>query len=94
MITTAQNSAEAIEKAGENRFDLFMLDVRLPDGNGEDLALTLHKMQPSAPIIYYTASGIRSPEARGNGEMRRCLFGKTCGVGGCRNEYRKLFNVE
>lgn len=56
-ITTAQNSAEAIKKAGENRFDLFMLDVRLPDGNGGDLALILRGMQPFAPIIYYTASG-------------------------------------
>lgn len=56
-ITTAQNSAEAIKKAEGDKFDLFMLDVRLPDGNGGDLALTLRQMQPSAPIIYYTASG-------------------------------------
>lgn len=56
-ITTAQNSAEALKKAGESKFDLFMLDVRLPDGNGGDLALILRQMQPSVPIIYYTASG-------------------------------------
>lgn len=56
-ITAAQNSVEAIKKAGENKFDLFMLDVRLPDGNGGDLALIRRKMQPFTPIIYYTASG-------------------------------------
>ena len=56
-VTTAGSSAEALKKAGESKFDLFMLDVRLPDGNGADLALMLRQRQPSVPVIYYTASG-------------------------------------
>lgn len=50
-ISTAQNSAEALKKAGKDKFDLFMLDVRLPDGNGGDLALTLRGMQPFTPRL-------------------------------------------
>ena len=55
-IITASDSAEALKKAHEDSFDLFMLDVRLPDGLGADLALKLRRMQPKAPIVYYTAS--------------------------------------
>jgi DNA-binding response OmpR family regulator len=55
-VKTAADSAEALKKAQKDKFDLFMLDVRLPDGLGADLALKLRNMQPSAPIVYYTAS--------------------------------------
>ena len=55
-VKTARDSAEALKKADEDKFDLFMLDLRLPDGQGTDLALKLRNMQPSAPIVYYTAS--------------------------------------
>lgn len=61
-IKTAETSAEAVQKAKTESFDLFMLDVRLPDGLGADLALQLRKMQPSTPIFYYTASAL--PEER------------------------------
>lgn len=55
-VKTASNTAEALKKADEDKFDLFMLDLRLPDGEGTDLALKLRDKQPSAPIVYYTAS--------------------------------------
>jgi DNA-binding response OmpR family regulator len=54
-VKTAGDSAEAIKKAQIDDFDLFMLDVRLPDGLGADLALKLRGMQPSTPVVYYTA---------------------------------------
>jgi DNA-binding response OmpR family regulator len=60
QVITAADSAEAIEKAQKHNFDLFMLDVRLPDGMGADLALELRKMQPFAPIVYYTAAAFPS----------------------------------
>lgn len=55
-VETASDTAEAIQKAAEQSFDIFMLDLRLPDGLGADLAVELRKMQPSVPIVYYTAS--------------------------------------
>ena len=61
-ITTAETSAEAVQVAKKQAFDLFMLDVRLPDGWGADLALRLRKIQPQTPIFYYTASAL--PEER------------------------------
>ena len=54
-VKTAGNSAEALSKAQQDKFDLFMLDLRLPDGLGADLAVKLRGMHPSTPIVYYTA---------------------------------------
>jgi DNA-binding response OmpR family regulator len=34
---------------------LCILDVRLPDGTGVELCQQLRKLQPDAPIVYYTA---------------------------------------
>lgn len=61
-VKTAGNFAEALKKASSESFDLFMLDLRLPDGLGADLALKLRKLQPTKPIVYYTASSF--PEER------------------------------
>jgi DNA-binding response OmpR family regulator len=61
-VQTAENFAEALQKAGEEPFDLFMLDLRLPDGLGADLALKIRQLQPTKPIVYYTASTF--PEER------------------------------
>ena len=58
-VITAGDTAEAFKEAKESSFDLFMLDLRLPDGMGVDLALILRKIQPSTPIVYYTASSIQ-----------------------------------
>ncbi len=55
-VETAVNSSEALKKASKGGFDLFMLDLRLPDGLGADLAINLREMHPLVPIVYYTAS--------------------------------------
>lgn len=57
-VKTASDTAEALKRADEDKFDLFMIDLRLPDGKGTDLAIKLRGMQPSAPIVYYTASAM------------------------------------
>ena len=61
-VKTAGNIVEALEKARTESFDLFMLDLRLPDGFGVDLAIKLRALQPAKPIVYYTASAF--PEER------------------------------
>jgi DNA-binding response OmpR family regulator len=37
------------------RFDLCILDVRLPDGSGIELCQQLRELQPNARIVYYSA---------------------------------------
>jgi CheY-like chemotaxis protein len=54
-VVTAGTVAEALELAKEFRFDLCILDVRLPDGTGIELCQQLRKLQPGVPIVYYSA---------------------------------------
>jgi DNA-binding response OmpR family regulator len=56
-VLTAGTVAEALELANEVAFDLYILDVRLPDGTGVDLCRKLHEMRPGVPVLYYSAYG-------------------------------------
>lgn len=55
VVVTAGTVAEALELAKDVKFNLCILDVRLPDGTGIELCQSLRKLQPGVPIIYYSA---------------------------------------
>src|SRR5437868_624615 len=55
VVATAGTKAEALELAEKVKFDLFILDVRLPDGNGIDLCQDVNRLQPGKPVLYYSA---------------------------------------
>ena len=55
VVATAGTNAEALELAKQFKFDLSILDVRLPDGSGIDLCQKIKAIQPAAPAIYYSA---------------------------------------
>lgn len=59
-VLTAGSVAEGVELAKEISFDLFILDVRLPDGTGVELCQRLRVLHPRAPILYYSAYGDES----------------------------------
>jgi two-component system OmpR family response regulator len=56
-VMTAGSVAEALELAKEIHFDLYILDVRLPDGTGVELCQKLRGVCPGIPILYYSAYG-------------------------------------
>jgi DNA-binding response OmpR family regulator len=56
-VLTAGSLSEALELAQEISFDLYLLDVRLPDGTGVDLCQKLRAARPGIPILYYSAYG-------------------------------------
>jgi DNA-binding response OmpR family regulator len=45
---------EAIEKVTDNRYDLVILDIMLPDIRGDKLALKLRSIDPDINIIFIT----------------------------------------
>lgn len=51
---TATTAKEALEKAKSSRFNLALLDIRLPDLNGTELLAQLQKISPDTIEIMVT----------------------------------------
>jgi two-component system OmpR family response regulator len=47
---------EALQATIEQKFDLFVLDIQVPDGSGIDLCRELRRQDESASIILYSAA--------------------------------------
>lgn len=56
-VMTAGSVAEGWEMAQAMSFDLYLLDVRLPDGTGVELCQKLRGLHPEVPVLYYSAYG-------------------------------------
>ena len=56
-VLTAGSVGEGLQLAKDIAFDLYILDVRLPDGTGVELCQKLREMRHGIPILYYSAYG-------------------------------------
>lgn len=57
--------AKAREVLAENRFDLLILDINLPDGSGLDLLRQLRTVDNATPMILLTANDLELDEVTG-----------------------------
>jgi DNA-binding response OmpR family regulator len=55
-VTHAATRSDALDALGENKFDLALVDISLPDGNGFTVCTQIKEMQ-HVPVIFLTASG-------------------------------------
>ncbi len=55
-VTYASSQKEAISMLSEHTFDLSLIDLSLPDGNGFTICTEI-KQQSKIPVIFLTASG-------------------------------------
>ena len=53
--TEAATATEGLQKAKAGQFDVILLDVGLPDGDGRELCREMRRAQIAAPIIMLTA---------------------------------------
>ncbi|HSR73507.1 MAG TPA: response regulator transcription factor [Sulfurovum sp.] len=54
-VDTALSIEEAEELTFKNRYDLYLLDINLPEGNGLDLLQSLRHAEDATPTIFITA---------------------------------------
>lgn len=66
-VAEADDMAQAEQRLvqAETRFDLILLDIRLPDGDGRDLCLKLRRQGLRMPIIMLTGADAESDVVRG-----------------------------
>lgn len=53
-VETVRTGSEAIEKAKDNRYQIALLDIVLPDIRGDEVAKELRKIDESMEIIFIT----------------------------------------
>jgi len=64
-ITCAQGSKNALLLAKKERFDLFLLDLWLHDGDGNDLCVKLRNEFPQIPVVFYTGCATEAERKQG-----------------------------
>ena len=64
-ITAVLNARAAAESLKTNIFDLVLLDINLPDGNGYDLCRLIKPEHPDTVVIFLTANDQESDQIRG-----------------------------
>jgi len=71
LVGEATNGAEAIEKFREQRPDVTLMDLRLPDMSGVDVVMGIRAEAPEARIVMLTTF-------EGDVEARRALEAGAC----------------
>ena len=54
MVESASYGKDAIRKMKENKFDMAIIDIMLPDTRGDQLAILMRKIDPSIELIFIT----------------------------------------
>ncbi len=54
VVITAHNFNNALESSAASRFDVLLLDLHLPDGNGADLIRHFRAQQPDLKVVVLT----------------------------------------
>src|SRR5580704_7699996 len=56
-VSTADAGGSGLARLEKQPFDLMLLDVNLPDGNGIELLREIHERDPGLPVVLITAYG-------------------------------------
>lgn len=65
LSVAAYNCQKAQQLLKSEHFDLVILDVNLPDGNGFDLCREVKAVIPNLPVIFLTANDLERDELKG-----------------------------
>jgi DNA-binding response OmpR family regulator len=68
-VITTDNMTQALRLAEDERFDLYLLDTRLPDGLGTELCRRIRAFDTKTPVLFFSAA------AREDDRQRAMLVG-------------------
>lgn len=63
-VGTATSAREAVERARESRYDVALLDMKMPEMDGFQAAAVLRQLQPGLRVIIFTGYASLETEAR------------------------------
>jgi sigma-B regulation protein RsbU (phosphoserine phosphatase) len=72
-VIEAPSGEDAIDRLGERRFDIALVDVRLPGLTGLELLATIKVMNPATDVVIMTGS-VKDPDEALLGSIRRKAF--------------------
>ena len=64
-VDTALTKTEAVQQSDKREYDLIVLDINLPDGNGFDFCRYIKERCPNTAVIFLTAHDMESDMLRG-----------------------------
>ena len=64
-VTSALNARTAADAIRQREFDLVLLDINLPDGNGFELCKLIKPQHPDTIVIFLTANDQEGDQIRG-----------------------------
>ena len=59
-VDTARTAREGLERARSSTYDLYLLDIILPDGSGIELCRELRTFDRCTPVIFFSALDYRA----------------------------------
>ena len=65
LVETALTKANAIGQTEKQNYELIVLDVNLPDGNGFDFCREIKERRPDTAVIFLTANDMESDMLKG-----------------------------
>ena len=64
-LSPVRTAKEAFQLAQSMDFDTYLLESRLPDGDGFELCQKLRSLAPQKPIVFYSCNAYESDKRKG-----------------------------
>ena len=92
-ITSVLNAKMATEALCSREFDLVLLDINLPDGNGYDLCKLIKPEHPDTIVIFLTANDQESDQIRGYEVGAVDYITKPFVIGALQRKIKAMFSI-
>lgn len=92
-VTGVLNARSAATKLSGSEYDLVLLDINLPDGNGYDLCRLIKPAHPDTVVIFLTANDQESDQIRGYDVGAVDYITKPFSIGALQRKISAMFSM-